>query len=123
MQPPVPRVAAIHDLSDSDASLTVVMPIHNDNGHTGLSDANRRFFDAWVVSRYQNDRLTDVLREYLDHWRSIGMTFGAIYSGFLNSFARLMLWLVHFGFFLPRINLSLLIPCSVTMVSYMALPT
>ena len=86
MQSPVSRVAAIHDLSGfGRAALTIVMPILSTMGiqvcpvPTAVFSAHSLFPDIKATD------MTNVLREYLDHWRSIGITFDAIYSGFLNS--------------------------------------
>ncbi|GAK55045.1 pyridoxal kinase [Candidatus Vecturithrix granuli] len=86
MQPPVPRVAAIHDLSGfGRASLTVVIPILATMGIQVCPVPTGVFSTHGLFPGVKMNDLTDVLREYLEHWRSIGMTFDAIYSGFLNS--------------------------------------
>ncbi|MDY0092831.1 MAG: pyridoxamine kinase [Candidatus Vecturithrix sp.] len=86
MQPPVPRVAAIHDLSGfGRASLTVAIPILATMGIQACPVPTGVFSTHGLFPGIRMTDLTDVLREYLDHWRSIGMTFDAIYSGFLNS--------------------------------------
>lgn len=87
MHNPVPRVAAIHDLSGfGRASLTVVIPILSTMGvqacplptavlstHTG-GFKNYHFVD-----------LTEEMIRIIDHWKSLDITFDAIYSGFLGS--------------------------------------
>jgi len=87
MQCPVPRLAAVHDLSGfGRASLTVVIPVLSTMGvqvcplptavlstHTGgFSDF--RFHD-----------LTGHMRSILAHWRELELSFDAVYSGFLGS--------------------------------------
>lgn len=82
----IPRVAAIHDLAGfGRAALTVVIPILSTMGiqvcpiPTGVFSTHGLFPGVKITD------LTDVLQEYLDHWRSIGVTFDAIYSGFVNT--------------------------------------
>ena len=84
---PVPRVAAIHDLSGfGRASLTIAIPILSTMGMqvcplptailssqtSGVSDFT--FFD-----------LTSQMDEILDHWKRLNLSFDAVYSGFLGS--------------------------------------
>ena len=87
MKGPVPRTAAIHDLSGfGRASLTVIIPILSTMGiqvcplptavfstHTG-GFQDYRFVD-----------LSDHMRSMIEHWRSLDLSFDAIYSGFLGS--------------------------------------
>jgi len=87
MKNPVPRVAAIHDLSGfGRASLTVVIPILATMGiqacplptavlstHTG-GFKKFRFVD-----------LTDEMPAIIDHWKHLNIPFDGIYSGFLGS--------------------------------------
>lgn len=84
---PAPRVAAIHDLSGfGRCSLTIVIPALSAMGlqccplptaylstHTGGFEGNT-FLD-----------LTDQMAPVTAHWRSLGLTFDAIYTGFLGS--------------------------------------
>lgn len=90
MKNPVPRVAAVHDLSGfGRASLTVVIPILSSMGiqvcplptavlstHSGFD--NYRFTD-----------LTDHVRNSIEHWSELDISFDAIYSGFLGSNAQI----------------------------------
>jgi len=87
MRPLVPRVAAVHDLSGfGRASLTVIIPILSTMGiqvcplptavlstHTG-GFKNYKFID-----------LTEHMRDYIQHWKSLEIEFDCIYSGFLGS--------------------------------------
>ncbi|MCF8009265.1 MAG: pyridoxamine kinase [Halanaerobiales bacterium] len=87
MENPVPKVAAIHDLSGyGRGSLTTVIEVLSTMGiqpcplptailstHTGGFN-NYKFID-----------LTEQLPEYIDHWESLNIKFDAIYSGFLGS--------------------------------------
>ena len=84
---PIKRVAAIHDLSGfGKASLNVVIPILSSmkiqvcpvptailSTHTGGFE-NYTFLD-----------LTDYMKEYINHWKTLDISFDAIYSGFLGS--------------------------------------
>lgn len=90
---PAPRVAAIHDLSGfGRCSLTIVMPTLSAMGaqccpvptaylstHTGGFGANT-FLD-----------LTDQMGPVMDHWRSLGLTFDGVYTGFMGSEAQMAL--------------------------------
>lgn len=87
MQNPVPRVAAVHDLSGfGRASLTVIIPILSTMGvqvcplptavlstHTGGFE-NYHFVD-----------LTDEMAAIMTHWRSLEIAFEAVYTGFLGA--------------------------------------
>ena len=84
---PVPKVAAIHDLSGfGRSSLTTVIPILSTMGiqvcpvptailSTHTSEfKNYHFFD-----------FTDQMESYINHWKSLDISFDAVYSGFLGS--------------------------------------
>ena len=82
-----PRVAAIHDLSGfGRCSLTIVMPVLSAMGvqccplptavlstHTGGFQENT-FLD-----------LTDQMGPVMTHWKAEGVTFDAVYTGFMGS--------------------------------------
>ena len=82
-----PRVAAIHDLSGfGRCSLTIVMPVLSAMGlqccplptaylstHTGGFTGNT-FLD-----------LTDELEKAMVHWETLGLTFEAVYTGFMGN--------------------------------------
>ena len=82
-----PRVAVVHDLSGfGRCSLTIVMPVLSAMGvqccplptaylstHTGGFTGNT-FVD-----------LTDQMEATMDHWLELGLTFEAVYTGFLGS--------------------------------------
>lgn len=86
MQNTTQRVAAIHGLAGfGRASLTIVIPTLSSLGiqvcplptailstHTGFTGPS--FLD-----------LTDEMERIVAHWKSVGVTFNAIYSGFLGS--------------------------------------
>lgn len=84
---PIPRIAAVHDLSGyGRSSLTVVMPILSSMGMqicplptavlssqtAGMEDFS--FFD-----------LTEQMREIVQKWKNLSLHFDAVYSGFLGS--------------------------------------
>ena len=84
-----PRVAAVHDLSGfGRCSLTVALPVLAAMGvqccplptaylsaHTGFPASHRAVFHD----------LTEVMEPTLPHWQELGVTFDAVYSGFLGS--------------------------------------
>lgn len=84
---PVPKVAAIHDLSGfGKASLTVIIPILSAMGvqpcplpTAVLSSHTGGFEDYHFVD------LTDEMTGIIRHWKSLEIDFNAIYSGFLGS--------------------------------------
>jgi pyridoxine kinase len=87
MQNPVPRVAAIHDLSGfGRASLTVIIPILSTMGVQAcplptavLSSHTGGFKDYHFVD------MTEEMVKIIDHWKTLDIAFDAIYSGFLGS--------------------------------------
>ena len=90
---PTPRVAALHDLSGfGRCSLTIVMPTLSAMGvqccplptaylstHTGGFTGNT-FLD-----------LTDQMAPVTDHWKSLPLTFDAVFTGFMGSSAQIAL--------------------------------
>ncbi len=87
MKQPIPRIAAIHDLSGfGRTSLTVVMPILSVMGiqvcpmpTAVLSTHTTEFTD------FSFHDLVDEMPKFLEHWRKLGLFFEGIYSGFLGS--------------------------------------
>ncbi len=84
---PVPKVAAIHDLSGfGRSSLTTVIPILSTMGiqtcpvPTAILSTHTSEF-----KKYHFIDLTDELTAYIEHWKSLSLEFDAIYSGFLGS--------------------------------------
>lgn len=87
MKSTVPRVAAIHDLSGfGRASLTVVIPILSTMGiqacplPTAVLSTHTGGF-----KKYHFVDLTEEMEGFITHWKSLGIEFDAIYSGFLGS--------------------------------------
>jgi pyridoxine kinase len=84
---PTPRLAAIHDLSGfGRTSLMVVIPIFSTLGiqvcplpTAVLSTGTSGFSDFRFVD------LTVHMPDFLAHWKSLGLQFDAVYSGFLGS--------------------------------------
>ena len=84
---PAPRVAAIHDLSGfGRCSLTVVIPTLSAMGvqccpvpTAYLSTHTGGFGDNTFLD------LTDQLDPVTAHWKSLGLAFDAVYTGFMGS--------------------------------------
>lgn len=84
---PVPRLAAIHDLSGfGRSSLTVVIPILSTMGTqvcplpTALLSTHTSEFKNYHISD-----LTSDMEGIIRHWKELDLNFDAIYSGFLGS--------------------------------------
>ena len=82
-----PRVAAIHDLSGfGRCSLTVAMPVLSAMGiqccplPTAFLSTHTGGFDGFTFLD-----MTDEMPKVTAHWRSLGLRFDAVYSGFLGS--------------------------------------
>lgn len=90
-----PRVATVQDLSGlGRCSLTVVLPVLAAMGAqccplpTAVLSANTAFPASNQASFLD---LTDEMEQFLRHWQSLGVTFDAIYSGFLGSARQIAL--------------------------------
>ena len=84
---PTPRVAAIHDMSGfGRCSLTVAIPILSAMGvqccplPTAFLSTHTGGFEGFTFLD-----MTDELPKVSAHWKSLGLDFQAIYSGFLGS--------------------------------------
>jgi len=84
---PVPRVAAIHDISGfGRSSLTIVLPILSAMGvqasplPTALLSTQTSGFGNYFFMD-----LSDEMIKISDHWRKLKISFDAVYSGFLGS--------------------------------------
>ena len=82
-----PRVAAIHDMSGfGRCSLTVAIPILSAMGvqccplPTAFLSTHTGGFEGFTFLD-----MTDEMPKVADHWASLGLSFQAIYSGFLGS--------------------------------------
>ncbi len=85
----IPRVAAIHDLSGvGRCSLTIALPVLSTMGvqcspiPTAYLSANTAFPPSDKAAFLD---LTDQMDQTREHWAELGLTFDAIYSGFLGS--------------------------------------
>jgi pyridoxine kinase len=86
MANPIPKVAAIHDLSGfGRSSLTVVLPILASMKiqvsplPTAVLSTHSEYPDFKFVD------LTDHMTDFIEHWKTLNIKFDAIYSGFLGS--------------------------------------
>ena len=87
MKKPVPRIAAIHDLSGfGRSSLTIILPVLSTMGvqviplpTAVLSTHTGGFEDYYFLD------LTKHMQPMADHWKKLNVQFDAIYSGFLGS--------------------------------------
>ncbi len=82
----IPRVAAVHDLCGyGKCSLGIAIPVLSAAGcdvcpvPTGIFSSHTAF-PGW----YMHDT-TDILKDYLNAWNTIGVEIDAIYSGFLGA--------------------------------------
>lgn len=82
----LPRIAAVHDVSGyGKCALTVAMPVISAMGievcplPTALLSANT-LFEGFTFLDF-----TPYMKDYVDHWKKIGLAFDAVYSGFLGS--------------------------------------
>ncbi len=87
------RVAAIHDISCfGKCSLTVALPILSAAGiectvlPTAVLSTHTGGFTGYTFRD-----LTEDVKPIADHWKSVGIGFDAIYSGYLGSFEQLKL--------------------------------
>ncbi len=87
MRKPLPRIAAIHDLSGfGRTSLTVVIPVFSAMGIQVCPLPTAVL--STQTSMMENFRFVDLsaaMRDFLAHWRELGLKFDAVYSGFLGS--------------------------------------
>ncbi len=85
------RAAAIHDISGfGRCSLTVALPIISAAGiETSVIPTAVLSTHTGGLTGYTYRDLTEDLKPFADHWKSLGLTFDAIYSGFLGSFRQL----------------------------------
>ncbi|MDR1656265.1 MAG: pyridoxamine kinase [Deltaproteobacteria bacterium] len=86
MKNPLPRVAAIHDLSGyGRCSLTVVIPILSTMGFEVCALPTAVLSSHTAIPGFKLFDLTDQLPGFIEHWKSQNLKFEAIYSGFLGS--------------------------------------
>jgi pyridoxine kinase len=86
MKNPLPRVAAIHDLSGfGRCSLTVVIPILSTMGFEVCPVPTAVLSTHTAIEGFTLFDLTDELPAFIAHWEKLGLRFEGIYSGFLGS--------------------------------------
>ncbi len=87
MRNPVPRVAAIHDLSGfGRASLTVAIPVLSVMGVQACPLPTAVLSTHTVeYTGYTLLDLTSEMERILDHWEALGLVFNGVYSGFTAS--------------------------------------
>jgi len=85
------RVAAIHDISCvGKCSLTVALPIISAAGvETSVIPTAVLSTHTGGFTGFTYRDLTDDLKPITHHWKSLGLKFDAIYTGFLGSFEQL----------------------------------
>jgi pyridoxine kinase len=112
MRNPIPRVAAIHDLSGfGSASLTTVIPVLSTMGMqvcplpTALLSSQTAGFDDFVFFD-----LTAQMKAVIEHWKRLKIDFQAIYSGFLGSEDQIEVVLDFIDFFGDEETLVLVDP-------------
>ena len=82
----LPRVAAVHDLSGyGRCSLTVVLPVLTAMGADCCPLLTAYLSSHTGFPGFTFADMTDRLNAVVDHWRQLGLTFDALYSGFLGS--------------------------------------
>ncbi len=93
MKNPIPRVAAIHDLSGyGRSSLTVVLPVLSAMGinvcplPTAVLSTQTSGFENYL---FQD--LTETMAAIIEHWKTLPLVFDSIYSGFLGSVSQIEL--------------------------------
>jgi pyridoxine kinase len=87
MKKPVPRIAALHDLSGfGRSSLTIILPVLSTMGvqvcplPTALLSTHTGGFEDYFFLD-----LTPQMQPIANHWKKLKVDFDAIYSGFLGS--------------------------------------
>jgi len=85
------RVLAIHDISClGRCSLTVALPVISAAGiETTVLPTAVLSTHTGGFTGYTFRDLTDDMRPIIGHWRSLGLSFDAIYTGYLGSFRQL----------------------------------
>jgi len=106
------RVAAIHDISGfGKCSLTVALPILSAAGiETAVVPTAVLSTHTGGFTGFTYRDLTDDLRPFAAHWKSLNLRFDALYSGFLGSFEQLEIVSEMFDLFREKDNLILVDP-------------
>lgn len=106
------RVAAIHDISGfGKCSLTVALPILSAAGIEAVALPTAVLSThTGGISGYTYRDLTSDIRPFTEHWKSLGLKFDAMYSGFLGSFEQIDLVGEFFDTFKEDDNIILVDP-------------
>jgi pyridoxine kinase len=106
------RVAAIHDISGfGKCSLTVALPILSAAGiETAVMPTAVLSTHTGGFTDFTYRDLTEDLRPFTAHWKSLGLHFDAIYSGFLGSFDQIKIVGEFFDQFKTEENIILVDP-------------
>lgn len=106
------RVAAVHDLSGfGKCSLTVALPVLSAAGiETSALPTAVLSTHTGGISGYTYRDLTEDMRPFIRHWKSLDLQFDALYSGFLSSFEQLDIVGAFFEEFKTKENLVLVDP-------------
>ena len=81
-----PRIAAIHDLSCfGRCSLTAAIPVLSALGSQVCPFPTALYSNNLTYGKFHSKDLTDEMTSSMDKWQELGLSFDAIYSGFLGS--------------------------------------
>ncbi|MDR2138021.1 MAG: pyridoxamine kinase [Tannerella sp.] len=106
------RIAAIHDISGfGKCSLTVALPILSAAGiETSVIPTAVLSTHTGGFTGFTYRDLTEDLRPFIKHWKSLNIPFDALYSGFLGSFEQIEILGTLFDEFKTPENLILIDP-------------
>jgi pyridoxine kinase len=106
------RIAAIHDISGfGKCSLTVALPILSAAGiETSVIPTAVLSTHTGGFTGFTYRDLTEDLRPFIKHWKSLDIPFDAFYSGFLGSFEQIEILGTFFDEFKTPENLILIDP-------------
>jgi len=106
------RIAAIHDISGfGKCSLTVVLPILSSAGiETSVIPTAVLSTHTGGFTGFTYRDLTEDIRPFVQHWKSLNLKFDAIYTGFLGSFEQIELMKEVFDTFKSKDTLIMVDP-------------
>jgi pyridoxine kinase len=106
------RIAAIHDISGfGKCSLTVALPILSAAGiETSVIPTAVLSTHTGGFTGFTYRDLTEDIRPFVQHWKSLDLKFDAIYTGFLGSFEQLELMKEVFDMFKSKDTLIMVDP-------------
>jgi pyridoxine kinase len=82
----LPRVAAVHDISGyGKCSLTVAVPLLSAAGIEVCPVVTATLSTNTLFPNFTFYDMTDHMRTCIAHWRTLGLKFESVYSGFLGS--------------------------------------